>query len=80
MAERLVVYSVGSDAAAHGAVAEQLRARGVEIVEEQPHMILVSGSGEQIGLALEAVRGWKVTGLTTTPLPDQRYRVRKPPS
>ena len=80
MASRVVVHSNQADAEAVEKITVRLRAHGVEIVEEQPHMLLVSGSKETVGQALGDARGWSVTDLTTVPPPSTRQRVLKEPS
>jgi len=79
MSERLVVHSVAADAEPNADIARRLRDGGVEIVDQQPHMLLVSGDRQTIGRALENVRGWKVSELTKVPPPRTRERVLKRP-
>ena len=80
MASRLVVHSVQPDAEAHAEVAGRLRSGGIDIVEEQPHMLLVDGTRETVGRALGDARGWSITDLSIVPPPETRKRVLKPPS
>jgi hypothetical protein len=79
MSERVVVHSVEADAEPGTEVAQRLRANGVEIVEQQPNMFLVSGDHKAVGAALGGARGWKVSPLTTVPPPSTRQWVLKPP-
>jgi hypothetical protein len=79
MAERLVVHSVVPDAEAYTEIARRLREGGVEIVEQQPHMLLVSSDRQTVDRALGNVRGWSVSALTTVPPPRTRERVLKRP-
>jgi hypothetical protein len=75
--DRVVVHSVAPSADSADQVVLRLRSRGVEIVEEQPHMLLVSGTKETVGDALGDVRGWKVTDLVTVPRPRTRVSVSR---
>ncbi len=79
MADRVVVHSVEADAETVKEVSGRLRSRGIEIVEEQPHMLLVSGSKDIVGRALANAHGWKVTELTAVPRPKMRERILKSP-
>ena len=80
MSDRVVVYSATSDSEAAGSVAARLRARGVEIVEEQPKMLLVSGATDAISHVVGGARGWNVSAETKVPPPSTRKSVLKPPS
>lgn len=80
MVSRVVVHSNQVDADAVETITGRLRARGVQIVEEQPHMLLVSGTKATVDDALGDAHGWSVSDLTTTPLPSVRQRILKEPS
>jgi hypothetical protein len=80
MSERTVVFRAGPKSEAPENVAERLRASGVQIVEQQPNMLLVSGTHQAISKALDDVEGWKLTAETTTPPPATREKILKPPS
>ena len=80
MAKRVVVHSNRPDAETVEKVAGRLRARGVEIVDQQPHMLLVAGDKETVGHALGDAQGWSVSDLTTVPPPTTRFSIGKPPS
>jgi hypothetical protein len=79
MSERVVVHSVEANAEAGTEVARRLRDKGIEIIEQQPNMFLVSGDHQAVGDALGGARGWHVSPLTKTPPPSTRQRVLKPP-
>ena len=80
MASRVVVHSNRPDADAVEKVAGRLRGRGVEIVDQQPHMLLVAGDKETVGHALGDAQGWSVSEVTTVPPPTTRFSISKPPS
>jgi hypothetical protein len=79
MSDRVIVHSVAADAEPVDEVAQRLRDGGIEIVEQQPHMLLLSGDRQAVGRALGAARGWSVSGLTTVPPPRTREQVLKRP-
>ena len=79
MSDRVVVYSVAADAEPDAEVARRLREKGVEIIEQQPHMLLLSGDPQAIGQALGAARGWRIGGETKVPPPRTRERLLKRP-
>ena len=80
MANRVVVHSNRPDAEAVEKIAGRLRAHGVEIVDQQPHMLLVAGDKETVGHALGNAQGWSVSEQTTVPPPTTRFSISKPPS
>jgi hypothetical protein len=80
MSDRVVVYSATPECDHADRVAARLRAGGVEIIDEQPHMLLVSGPDAAISKALDAVSGWSVTGLTEVPHPPTREKARRRPT
>jgi hypothetical protein len=77
--ERVVVYSVTSDAESAPVVAQRFRSNGVNILEQQDHMLLVSGDIQTIRRVLENTSGWNVSELATVPRPRTRERVLKKP-
>ena len=79
MGERMVVHSVATDAEADTEVVRRLKDAGIEIVEQQPNMLLVYGTHPTIWRALGGARGWTVSPLTKTPPPRTRQQVRKKP-
>jgi hypothetical protein len=80
MSERTVIYRAGPDSEASEKVAARLRAEGIEIVDEQPNMLLVAGAAHAINKALGDAGGWKLTAETRVAPPDQRAKVLKPPA
>jgi len=64
MSERTVVFSAGPNSETSEKVAARLRAQGIEIVDEQPNMLLVSGARPAISKALGDSGGWKLTAET----------------
>jgi hypothetical protein len=80
MSERTVVFRAGPKSEALESVAERLRAGGVQIVEQQPNMLLVAGARQAISKALDDVEGWKLTAESVTPPPSTREKILKPPS
>jgi len=80
MTDRVVVYSSGANSEASGTVADRLRASGVQIVEEQPKMILVKGASAAIKKVVDKIPGWDLTAEETVEAPPTRERVLKPPS
>ena len=79
MSERVVAYSVTADAESDAEVVKRLQDKGVEIIERQPHTLLLSGDLQTIGQALGGVRGWLISGETKIPPPSTRERVLKRP-
>jgi hypothetical protein len=79
MDDKVVVHSVAADAEPAEAVAGKLRSGGVEIMDQQPHMLLVSGTKEAVGRVLGKTRGWSVTELTKVPPPRTRVGIRRKP-
>jgi hypothetical protein len=80
MGNGVVVYSAEAVSEKAGNVSARLREHGVEILEEQPQMLLVSGPRRAIDHALSDSRGWNLTPLTKAPPPRTQYQIRKPPS
>ena len=78
MAERTIVYRANPDSEASGKVASRLRAKGIEIVDEQQNMLLVEGTMQTISRALGDKAGWNLTVETKTPPPDTRKKILKP--
>ena len=78
MAERTIVYRVSPDSEASGKMASRLRAKGIEIVDEQQNMLLVEGAVQTISNALGDKAGWNLTAETKTPRPDTRKKILKP--
>jgi hypothetical protein len=80
MADRVVVHRFAADGETAEDIVARLRTAGAEILETQPHMLLVSGARDGIAGALSGARGWRMTDLQTVPPPSTRERVLKPPS
>ena len=80
MSDRTVVYRAGPNSESSDKVAARLRAGGVEIVNEQPNILLVNGASQTVSKALGDVAGWSVSGETKVPPPSTREKVLKPPS
>ena len=80
MGDRVIAYKSSPNSEDAASVAMRLRARGVEIVDEQPQMLLLSGADDVIGHVIGAAPGWKVTVEETVAPPRTRESVRKPPS
>jgi hypothetical protein len=80
MSERTVVYRADPNSESSDKVASRLRAGGVEIVDEQPNMLLVTGAKQTISKALANSEGWGLTAETKTPPPSTREKILKPPS
>ena len=78
MAERTIVYRANPDSDTSDKVASRLRARGIEIVDEQQNMPLVNGAIQKISKALGDAAGWNLTAETKTPPPDTRKKILKP--
>lgn len=79
MSERMVVHSVASDAEPDAEVFQRLHAGGIEVIEQQPHMLLVLGDRQAIARALDGARGWSISALTSVPPPRTRERVLRRP-
>ncbi len=79
MGNRVVVYNVAAGAEPAGDIAQRLRSNGVTIIEQQAHMLLVSGNEETIASLLRDTSGWTVIDLRTVPHPRTRPRVLKKP-
>ena len=79
MDTRSVVHMVGPDSEPVSGVAARLRTQGIEIVDEQPNMLLVSGSKNAVADALGEARGWSVSEVSTVPLPRTRPQVLRKP-
>ena len=79
MSERVVAYSVTAEAESDTEVVKRLQEQGVEIIERQPHMLLLSGDPQTVSQALGSARGWRVGGETKVPPPSTRERVLKRP-
>jgi hypothetical protein len=79
MSERMVVHSVAADAEPGADVARRLHAGGIQIVDQQPHMLLVEGDKPAIARALNNARGWSISPLTTVPSPRTREEIRRRP-
>ena len=80
MAERTVVFRADPKSESSDKVASRLRAGGIEIVEQQPNMLLVTGARQAISKALADSGGWSLTAETRTAPPDTREKILKPPS
>jgi hypothetical protein len=79
MGDRVVVYSIAADAESASGVAQRLRSNGIEIIEEQAHMLLVCGNRKTISRAIKDTAGWSISELRTVPHPQTRPRVLKKP-
>lgn len=79
MAQRTIVFRASPKSATSDQVASRLRAGGVEIVDEQPNMLLVDGAEQKISKVLGDTEGWGVSRETKTPPPKTREKVLKPP-
>jgi hypothetical protein len=80
MSDRTVVFRADPNSEPSEKVAARLRAGGVEIVEEQPNMLLVAGAKQIVSKALGDARGWSLSPETKVPPPSTREKVLKPPS
>jgi hypothetical protein len=80
MSDRTVVFRADPNSEPSEKVAARLRAGGVEIVEEQPNMLLVAGAKQIISRALGDAQGWSLSAETTVLPPSTREKVLKPPS
>ena len=79
MDTRSVVHMVGPDSEPVSGIAARLRTQGIEIVDEQPNMLLVSGSRNTVADALGEARGWSVSEVSTVPRPRTRPQVLRKP-
>jgi hypothetical protein len=79
MGSRVVVHALHANAEAVEHVAGRLRSCGVEIVDTQPHMLLVTGASEAVRRALGDARGWAVSEEVTVPRPRVRPNVDRKP-
>ena len=80
MTDRLVVHRFAPDGETAEDIAARLRSAGAEILETQPHMMLVQGARDLIARALGGARSWRMTDLQSVPPPGTRERILKPPS
>jgi hypothetical protein len=80
MAERTVVYRADPNSETSDKIASRLRAGGIEIVDEQPNMLLVDGARQAVSKALGDTAGWSLAAETRSPPPSTREKVLKPPS
>jgi hypothetical protein len=80
MADQVVVHRFAPDGETAEDITARLRTAGAEILDAQPHMLLVSGARDGIARALDGARSWRMADLKTVPAPDTRQRVLKPPS
>ena len=79
MNDRSVVFRAGPDSEPSDKVAARLRAGGVEVLNEQPNILLVMGASHTVSEALGDVPGWRVSGETKTAPPVTREKALKPP-
>jgi len=79
MSDRTVVYRADPNSEPSDKVAARLRAGGVEVLNEQPHILLVNGASHAVSQALGDVAGWSVSAETKTPPPTTREKALKPP-
>ena len=79
MNDRMVAYSITADAEASADVVKRLAGKGVDIIDQQPHALLLSGDREAIGQALDGARGWRLGAETKVPPPKTRQRVLRRP-
>jgi hypothetical protein len=78
MSDQTVVYRANPNSEASDKVAARLRAGGVEIVDEQPDILLVNGARQIVSEALGNAAGWSVSGETKIPPPNTRLKILKP--
>ena len=78
MSDQTVVYRAKPDSEASDKVVARLRAGGVEILDEQPDILLVNGARQIVSEALGNAAGWSVSGETKIAPPNTRMRVLKP--
>jgi putative heme iron utilization protein len=79
MSTRTVVHVTGENPEPVDHVTDHLQAQGIDILDKQPHMLLVAADTDTVKRALEPVRGWGVSGVTTVPHPRTRPRVLRKP-
>jgi hypothetical protein len=79
MTTRAVVHRLGDDSEPVDNVTSRLRSGGIQVLDQQPHMLLVTGSKDSVSSALGELRGWKVSEVTTIPHPSTRPEVLKKP-
>ena len=79
MSDRTVVYRAGPNSETSDKVAARLRAGGVEVLNQQPNILLVNGASHAVSQALGDVPGWNVSAETKTPPPSTREKALKPP-
>lgn len=79
MDTRAVVHIVGADPESVDSVTARLRSRGIEIVDEQPNMLLVTGDKDAVARALGQAKGWSVSEERTIPPPRTRPQVLRKP-
>jgi hypothetical protein len=79
MGDRAIVHAYQPDAEPAQSVVDKLRGGGVEILSNGPHMLLVSGKMAHVATVLGDIKGWKVSEETTTPPPQTRVSVKRPP-
>ena len=77
MSDQTVVYRAHPDSEASDKVAARLRAGGVEILDEQPDILLVNGARQIVSEALGNAAGWSVSGETKIAPPNTRMKVLK---
>jgi hypothetical protein len=80
MSDRTVVFRANPNSETSDKVAARLRAGGVEIVEEQPNMLLVTGAEQTISKALGEAEGWSLSTETKVSPPSTQQTILKPPS
>lgn len=79
MADRTVVYRGDTDSESTASVSRRLQAQGIEIIEEQPDMLLVSGAPNVIHDIVDVTKGWNASAETVTPRPDTEFSATRPP-
>jgi hypothetical protein len=77
MSDSVVVYNTDPAGESVSEVAQKLRASGVDIIEQQPYTLLVSGDAGTISRALQKMAGWSITQTRTFPHPQTRVGIRK---
>ncbi len=80
MTDRMVVHRFAPDGETAEDIAARLRSAGAEILESQPHMLLVQGARDLIAHALDGARSWRMAELQSVPRPGTREGILKPPS
>lgn len=79
MADRMVVYSSEGQALPAGDVADRLRAGGVTVLEQTPHMLLVEGGALAVGKIVDDLPGWGLSVERKVERPRTRERITKSP-